>query len=98
MSRELVTLTDEAVKHLAERGDFGAMQAAVYVMAGGGLVGRSAAEQPADFYIDDRVSRRPYPIKVIHNAVKTLERIAVAKGLDPRRLPEMPNFGNLGYF
>jgi len=35
------------------------MQVAVYVMCGGGFLGRFAAEKPMDFYIDDRVGCLP---------------------------------------
>jgi hypothetical protein len=72
------------------------LQIAVYVMCGGGFLGRSAAEQPADFYLDDRVSRRPYKGAEILQAVKTLAAIAKASGMNPYHLPEMPNFHNCG--
>lgn len=48
------------------------LQAAVYVMVGGGLIGNSAATQPAGFYVDGRVSKRPYSLRNIEKAVKTL--------------------------
>lgn len=76
----------------------GAMQVAVYVMAGGGFLGRAAAEQPADFYIDSRVTRRPYPVADICRAVEVLATIAKANGLDPHNLPEMPRLHNLSVF
>ncbi len=74
------------------------MQTAVYVMCGGGFLGRFAAEQPADFYIDDRVGKLPYPRKEIYQAVETLATIAKANGLDAKHLPEMPRFHNMGIF
>ena len=75
-----------------------AMQTAVYVMCGGGFLGRFAAEQPSDFYIDDRVGKLPYSRKQIMQAVETLVTIARANGIDPKRLPAMPNFHNMGIF
>jgi len=77
---------------------FQAAQVAVYVMAGGGIIGRLAAEQPADFYIDDRVSRRPYPKAQIYAAVAIMEAMAECNGMDPRHLPALPDFHNLGVF
>ena len=74
------------------------MQTAVYVMCGGGFLGRFAAEQPSDFYIDDRVGKLPYSRKQIMQAVETLVTIARANGIDPKRLPAMPNFHNMGIF
>lgn len=90
----------EAIRATAPRWKdaIGIMQVAVYVMCGGGLIGKSAAEQPADFYIDDRASRRPYRKVQIYRAVRTLELLAQANGLDPRNMPAMPDFHNLGVF
>jgi len=72
-------------------------QIAVYVMAGGGMLGRFAAQQPADFYIDDRVGRLPYPKKEIKQAVKVLEIFAEQNKLDPHNL-EMPRLHSMGVF
>jgi len=74
------------------------MQTAIFVMCGGGFLGRFAAEQPADFYIDDRVGRLPYARKEIIQAVETLVTIAKVNGLDPHRLPEIKQFHNMGIF
>ena len=74
------------------------MQTAIFIMCGGGHLGKFAAEQPAKFYIDDRVSRLPYPKKAIYQAVETLATIARANNLDPEHLPEMPRFHNMGIF
>lgn len=52
---------------------FRATQLAVYVAAGGGFLGRFAAEQPSEFYIDDRVWGLPYKRQQIEQAVKVLE-------------------------
>ena len=73
-------------------------QAVVYVMCGGGMLGHFAAEQPADFYIDDRVGKLPYPKKQIYQAVETLGTLAKANGLDPHHLPNGPRFHNCGIF
>lgn len=67
-------------------------------VAGGGILGKSAAEQPADFYVDARVSRRPYPLRQLYRAVKTLALLAEANGLNPHAMPAMPDFHNLGVF
>lgn len=75
-----------------------AHQVAVYVMCGGGHLGTFAAQQPADFYIDDRVGRLPYPRAKIEQAVRCLAALAEAAGLDPRHLPEMSRFHNCGIF
>ena len=72
------------------------MQVAVYVMCGGGFLGRSAAEQPGDFYIDSRVGRLPYKKAEIMQAVQTLCTIAQVHGLDVNDLPNMPRFHNMG--
>ncbi len=74
------------------------MQTAVYVMCGGGFLGRFAAEQPMDFYIDDRVGCLPYSREEIYQAVETLKTIAVANGMDLHRLPAVPRFHNMGIF
>jgi hypothetical protein len=75
-----------------------AMQTAVFVMCGGGFLGRFAAEQPEQFYIDMRVSKLPFPKKEIIQAVKTLATIATANGLDSKKMPPMPQFHNMGIF
>lgn len=74
------------------------LQTVVCVMIGGGILGRLGAEQPAKFYIDDRVGRLPYPKKEIYQAMATLATFARAKGLDPQKLREMPVFHNCGIF
>ena len=73
-------------------------QVAVYVMCGGGFLGQFAAEQPADFYIDERVGRLPYGRADICRAVATLSRIAEARGLNPHMLPPMPLLHSFGIF
>lgn len=75
-----------------------AMQIAIYVMCGGGHIGRLAAEQPNQFYIDDRVGKLPYPRRAIYQAVATLITIAKINGLNPSKLPKSPCFHNMGIF
>jgi len=76
----------------------GALQVAVYVAVGGGVLGRSAAEQPADFYIDDRCGRLPYCRRAIMQAVSVLAVLAKAGGYDPHHMPPMPDFHACGIF
>ena len=86
-------------KTLIELGDeLAALQVAVYVMCGGGLLGRFAAEQPADFYIDDRCGKLPYPKRAIYQTVCVLEALAKAAGKDPRNLGPRPHFHCCGVF
>lgn len=74
------------------------MQIAVFVMCGGGFLGRFAAEHPAQFYIDDRVRDLPYSRNAIEYAVEVLAIIAEANGLDAKNIPSMPRFHNMGIF
>jgi len=70
---------------------FQAMQVAVYVMVGGGLIGRMYAEQPADAYIDTRAGRRPYRLDQIEAVRQCLIASCRALGLDPHHV-SMPDF------
>jgi hypothetical protein len=74
------------------------MQVAVFTMCGGGMLGHFAAEQPADFYIDSRCHGLPYSKRAIMQAVEVLAVTAKVFGLDPHRMPEMPQFHNMGAF
>ena len=74
------------------------MQVAVFVMCGGGLLGHIAAEQPADFYVDDRCGRLPFTRREITQAVQVLAIAAGVFGLDAHHLPAMPRFHDLGTF
>lgn len=95
----MLKLDQEKVAESAWKGEtIPAMQVAVYVMCGGGFLGGMAAEQPIDFYIDNRVGKLPYPRREILQAVKTLVTIAKLNGLDPHHLPECPEFHNMGIF
>lgn len=76
----------------------GALQVSVFVMCGGGFLGAFAAEQPADFYIDDRSGRLPYRRKEIMQAVQVLGRLALAAGMDPQSMPSRPTFHAAGIF
>jgi hypothetical protein len=95
----MVKLNQEKVKESGWGIDtIPAMQTAIYAMCGGGFLGRFAAEQPGNFYIDTRVGKLPYSKKEIHQAVETLKTIAESNGLDPKHLPEIPRFHNMGIF
>jgi hypothetical protein len=89
-------IADDIAPHSASNIPF--MQTALYVMVGGGLLGRSAAEQPLKFYIDPRVSKRPYGKNDIMKAVKHLITEAKRHGMDPNNLPAIPNFHNMEVF
>lgn len=91
-------VAEQATPYFANLESIRAHQVVVYVMCGGGLLGRSAAQQPIDFYIDDRCGRLPYSRREIVQAVATLATLAEAAGLDPRNLPRTPAFHNCGIF
>jgi hypothetical protein len=55
-----------------------------------------ATEQPADFYIDDRCGRTAAPKRTVYAAVKELAAHAVVHGLDPHKLPPLPQFPSCG--
>ena len=84
--------TDRTSAH----GQMRALQAAVYVMCNGGMLGASASEQPGQFYVDDRVGRLPYSRRAIYQAVAVLKLYAEALGLDANNLPKRPAFHNCG--
>ena len=71
---------------------FKALQVAVYVMAGGGMIGRMYAEQPADAYTDTRAGRRPYRTDELESARQCMIASCHALGLDPHNVPPMTNF------
>lgn len=75
-----------------------AHQIMVYTMCGGGFLGRFAAEQPGDFYIDMRVGGLPFPKREIEQAVRVLATIAKLAGLNPKQMPAMPKIHNSGIF
>jgi len=66
--------------------DLKALQIEVFVMCGGGFLGDFAMRQPADFYIDQRVGKLPYPKKQIYQAVEVLKAIAIKLGKNPHNL------------
>lgn len=69
-------------------------QVMLYTMCGGGMLGRSAMCQPADFYIDLRVGRLPFPHKDIFMAVEMIKAICDYLGENPHKLPEPQFFGS----
>ena len=94
----LPTVTKQGIQQYAARWkeSIPFMQYTVYVMCGGGFLGKFAAEQPADFYIDSRVSLCPYPKKKIERAVQVLVWVAEANGLDPHNMPSLAPSHNMG--
>ena len=69
------------------------LQVMIYVMVGGGMLGRLAMCQPADFYIDLRVGRLPYSQKDISNVVEMIKAVADYLTKDPHKLPEPDFYG-----
>jgi hypothetical protein len=91
----------EAIKQSLSywKDDLGNLQIQVYTMCGGGTLGRFAAEQPADFYIDGRVVRLPFKKRDIEKSVRVLAILAEAAGLNPHDMPKMPHMhGFMGVF
>jgi hypothetical protein len=76
------------------------LRTAVFVMCGGSLLGRMAASQPKEFYIDMRVGRLPYKRRTIEQAVKVLLAYLEVAGIDPRTLQDKgySDFHNCGVF
>lgn len=91
---------DEVRRVMAETPDsrwsVGTLQVVLYVAVGGGRIGKLFAENPEEAYIDSRVGRRPYSRKEIENIRQCLVELAIARGLNPRALPPMPDFHNCG--
>lgn len=77
-----VSLTEDYAKDINLRD----LQNVIYTMLGESWLGSFAVEQPADFYIDSRVGKLPYPKKVIERAVEILAFVAKAQGKDPHHL------------
>jgi len=75
-----------------------ALQVAIYVMAGGGMIGRFAAEQPADYYHDTRTGQGAYSNRAVQQAVDVLARLAELNGLNPHKMARVPNFHYCGIF
>jgi len=73
-------------------------QAVVYARIGPdfGFLPRFATQQPADFYIDDRCGRTLYPRRAVYAAVEKLRDLAEQAGIDPHKVPSVPDFHNCG--
>ena len=95
---DMETLAEDCSPRFKTPESIGALQVTIYTMCGGGFLGRFAAEQPASFYIDDRVGKLPYPKKAIYQAVAVLKKLAMATGMDLSHMPEMPSFHCCGVF
>lgn len=65
------------------------LQLAVYVMCDGGLLGRFAAQQPGDFYIDSRVGRLPYSQTKIMQVIAVMNIYCEVLGLNPRNVHDV---------
>jgi len=87
-----------SIRSAGRRWRISTLQTAIYVAAGGGMIGRLYAEQPADAYVDTRAGRRPYPLRDLENMRRVLVAMAEVKGLNPHHLPPMPDFHNCGTF
>ena len=74
------------------------LQVAVFVAAGGGMIGLMYAEQPLHAYRDTRAGRAPYGSKATENIRQVLIVVAELLKLDPSALPPMPSFHNCGVF
>ena len=68
------------IRHLLQ------LQVTAYTMCGGGLLGRLAAEQPKDFYIDPRVGRLPYAKRDIFQTVAVIIAYCEVLGVDPKNV------------
>lgn len=73
-------------------------QLAIYVMTGGGLIGRMYALQPADAYRDVRAGKAPYKSSEIESMRGTLLGLADVLSLDHHNLPPMTDFHAGGVF
>lgn len=80
------------------REEMQALRVAIYTMIGGGMLGDFAVNQPKDFYIDARVSKRPYKNRSIYQAVAVLALYVKVLGLNYDTMPRMPHFHNCGVF
>lgn len=80
------------------REEMQALRVAIYTMIGGGMIGNFAVNQPKDFYIDARVSKRPYKMRSIYQAVAVLAVYFKVLGYTHENVPRMPHFHNCGVF
>lgn len=95
--RGILGMTHQQVLDLLDTESIPQQQVKVYIMCSGGMLGRFAAEQPGEFYIDDRVPFVPSRRKKIEKEVGHLVSLMEAKGLDTKRGEvRMPWFHNCG--
>lgn len=75
-------------------------QALIYAFIGPGFMflPGMATRQPADFYIDDRCGTPKAGRRVVLAAVEHLVRLCKEANVDPRKVPEAPNFHNCRLF
>lgn len=74
------------------------LRVVIFVMVGGGMLGFSAVNQPKDFYLDNRATKRPYKKDDIDNALQILLVYMKVLDLDKETLSSMPTFHNCGVF
>lgn len=91
LALELSGKTDAEVERELDDTSIPQQQVRVYAMCGNGFLGRFAAEQPKDFYIDDRVGRLPAKRLDIYREVKRLEVM-----IGENDTPQMPTFHSCG--
>jgi hypothetical protein len=80
------------------REEMQALRVAIYTMIGGGFIGNFAVNQPGDFYIDSRVSKRPYKQRDIYQAVAVLAVYFKVLKYTHANVPRLPHFHNCGVF
>ena len=95
--REGVRLSFAAEKKRA-RALIPGTQLALYVMVGGGLIGRFYAEQPEYAYRDTRAGRAPFKTKEVEAMRGALLGLADVCGMDGRDMPRMADFHAAGVF
>lgn len=78
--------------HYRKLRKIGTLQTVLFVMVGGGFLGASFAESPADAYIDSRVGKLPYSRKEIEQMRQILIAHAKYLKLDPHKLPPRADF------
>lgn len=95
--RDLLGLTHLEVLMMLDAESIPQQQVKVYTLCSGGMLGMFAAEQPGEFYIDDRVPMRSSHKQKVYEEVKYLTSLMEAKGLDTKRGEvRMPWFHNCG--
>lgn len=74
------------------------LQIAIYVMCGGGLLGKLAVEDPWNFYLDDRTAKLPYKRAEILQSIEVLKVYAKVLEEDINTMPPVSQFHSCGIF